>query len=325
MAYDEVDPRGGVASELWNESSTQLGGGRRRPRKIVVLDDLDAPVEVREVQRLLRAPSRQNRESPRPSQAARHSDFAELLADWVDDMAIGGRPLRDVVCEESLATNEGLPKGIATHFAHERVDEPLLEGIPDARLRHLEMRVQARAEEALSLNPGPDLSSLQSLVEVCAYRDAFPGDILFRDVEPIELEAVVQLGPGRDLECPFVLCVDHDVLGPVGLRDREDVDSGDESQPTNDSLRVGHQKWIIAVANLEQELSAEETFVGFHVEAVGEIVDPWERPVAVEIGGIEDGVTVDENERYFTLGASLTLGRGSRYSTRDSDYQECAL
>ncbi len=76
---------------------------------------------------------------------------------------------------------------------------------------------------------------------------------------------------------------------------------------------------------LTLELSAEETFVGFHVEAVGEIVDPWERPVAVEIGGIEDGVTVDENERYFTLGASLTLGRGNRYSTRGGDYQECAL
>ena len=138
------------------------------------------------------------------------------------------------------------------------------------------------------------------------------GDVLLGDFEGLDLEPAVEgrteVDPGR----PLVLGVHHDVLGAVGLGHGEDVDPGHEDVLPQEPLRFLQQERIEAVADPEEELSANEALSGLHVERVGQLVDTTQDATGLKLVQIEDRVVVYEDIGYAAWRARLRRCRRRR-------------
>ncbi len=136
--------------------------------------------------------------------------------------------------------------------------------------------------------------------------------VAFRQVDPVELESLLETETRIHIERPPVPGIEDDLNGTVGLLCRSHFHPVDEMELANETLGFVHEKRIEAFADFKKEFAPQKPFIRVGVNAVREIVEP--RECATLRGGVrvENGMYVDDDGRHFPLGARLPGEWGGR-------------
>jgi len=93
--------------------------------------------------------------------------------------------------------------------------------------------------------------------------------VLFRDLEAFNLHTLIDTNAQVHLGGPFVLGVDIDVLGSIGLGNRKHVGVPNEPISPEKPFGLFQEKGIQALTDREEEFIQDKLFPGANVDLVG--------------------------------------------------------
>jgi hypothetical protein len=137
---------------------------------------------------------------------------------------------------------------------------------------------------------------LTSIHEGELAEDPVPEKVLLGHLQPLDVRALVVGDAQVDLGGPLVPRGDHGHVAAVPVRPRGDARVGEEAVLVEESLRLGEEERVEAVALLEEELPLDERFLRVDVQSVRERVGEPDHLVGRAVR-VEDRATGDLDRR----------------------------